>query len=107
MHELHLAQDILAKIKAEAEKRGLKKVSSARIGLGAGRFTHLPELQELFAQISNGIKLTIDVIPVRSACGDCGQEFNPKGKMRLDCEKCGSTNIQLTGGDELVVKELS
>jgi Zn finger protein HypA/HybF involved in hydrogenase expression len=106
MHELHLAQDILQKIKAEAEAKGLRpKVTYAKVGLGASRFTHMDELLELFADISGGIKLEIDIIPVKTACGQCGAEFSPK-KMRLDCEKCGSTDIRMLSGNELIVREI-
>ena len=106
MHELHLAEDILRKINDEAGTRGLgTKVVYAKIGLGQSRFTHLEELLELFADISGGIKLEIDVIPVKTACAKCNTEFKPK-TMRLDCEKCGSTDIQMVSGNELIVKEI-
>jgi hydrogenase nickel incorporation protein HypA/HybF len=105
MHELHLAEDILRKIKEKAQAEAKAKVAYAKIGLGQSRFTHLAELLELFADISGGIKLEIDIIPVRTACAECKTEFAPK-TMRLDCEKCGSTNIQMVSGNELIVKEL-
>ncbi len=105
MHELHLAQDILSKIRDKAEAEAKPKVTYARIALGQARFTHLDELLELFADISGGIKLDIEVIPVKTACADCKAEFNPK-QMRLDCDQCGSTNIRMVSGNELEVKEL-
>jgi Zn finger protein HypA/HybF involved in hydrogenase expression len=108
MHELHLAQDILRKIHEQAGKLGKgeeARITHAKIGLGQSRFTHLEELLELFADISGGIKLEIEVIPVKTACAKCKTEFNPK-TMRLDCEQCGSTDIQMVSGNELVIKEL-
>ena len=102
MHEMHLAQDILLKIQEKAKG----KVSHAKIALGATRFTHMQELLDLFADISGGIKLDIEVVPVKTACADCKTEFNPK-TPRLTCEKCGSSNIQLISGNELIVKELA
>ncbi|MFA5113346.1 MAG: hydrogenase maturation nickel metallochaperone HypA [Candidatus Margulisiibacteriota bacterium] len=89
----------------KAEELEKKEITGARIGLGASRFTHMEELLELFDDISGGIKLEIDVIPVKTACAQCKAEFSPK-TMRLDCEKCGSTDIQMVSGNELVVKEL-
>ena len=103
MHELHLAHDILRKIQEEARTKELRtKISYAKIQLGQARFTHLEELLELFADISGGIKLEIEVIPLKTACSDCKTEFSPK-TLRLDCEKCGSTNIQVVSGNELNV----
>jgi len=108
MHELHLAQDILRKIKEEAGTRGQvpgTRVNYAKIQLGQSRFTHMAELLELFADISGGTPLEIEVLPVKTACAECKTEFKPK-TMRLDCEKCGSTNIQMVSGNELVIKEI-
>jgi hydrogenase nickel incorporation protein HypA/HybF len=106
MHELHLAEDILRKIMEKAEELDKKDITGAKLGLGASRFTHLEELLELFNDISGGIKLELDVIPVKTACAKCQAEFNPK-IMRLDCEKCGSTDIQMVSGNELIVKQIS
>jgi hydrogenase nickel incorporation protein HypA/HybF len=102
MHEMHLAQDILRKIQEQAKG----KVTYAKIALGASRFTHMQELLELFADISGGIKLEIEILPVKTACADCHTEFNPKAP-RLTCEKCGSSNIQLISGNELIIRELA
>jgi Zn finger protein HypA/HybF involved in hydrogenase expression len=106
MHELHLAQDILRKIQEAAGTRELgTRVTYAKLQLGESRFTHMAELLELFAGISGGIKLDIEVLPVKTICGKCQNVFNPK-TMRLDCEKCGSTDIQMASGNELIVKEV-
>jgi hydrogenase nickel incorporation protein HypA/HybF len=106
MHELHLAQDILRKIEEVASSKGqVARVKYAKIQLGATRFTHLQELLELFADISGGIRLGIEVLPVKTVCVNCQTEFNPE-KLRLDCPKCGATNIQMVSGNELIVTEI-
>jgi hydrogenase nickel incorporation protein HypA/HybF len=110
MHELGLAEDILRKIKEEAGKKGLSKVSSARVKVGASLVSDVPELKELLSKISkgtiaDGARLKIDISPVKTACGSCGKDFNPK-EMRLDCPECGSTDIRVTTGKELVIEEI-
>jgi len=105
MHELHLAEDILRKIREAGEQQGVERITSAKIALGQSRFTHMQELLEIFTDISGGIKLEIEVIPLKAACADCNTEFKPD-KMRLNCEKCGSGNIQVVAGNELIVKSL-
>jgi hydrogenase nickel insertion protein HypA len=105
MHELHLAEDILRKIIEKAG--GGKKVKEVRIALGQSRFTHLEELKEILADIAKGTvaagaKFEFEIVPVKAACGACGAEFTAE-KLRLDCEKCGSTDIQLTSGNQLEV----
>lgn len=111
MHELHLAEDILLKIKAEAEAKGIRpKVSYVKVGLGQSRFTHIEELKELLSMISKdtlaeGAKIEFEIIPIKTICADCKNEFNPD-TLRLDCAHCGSTNIQAVSGNELLIKEL-
>lgn len=102
-----LAQDILRLIKEKAQG---KKISSAKVEIGASRVSHPDELLELFSMISRGTiaegaKLEIEILPVQGSCADCGKEFNPD-KLRLTCEKCGSTNIQVTSGNALVIGEI-
>jgi hydrogenase nickel insertion protein HypA len=103
MHELHLAQDILAKIcKAKSGK-----VAHVIIGLGQARFTHLQELKELLADISKGTgaegaKIDFKIIPIKAACAACKKEFIPEN-LRLNCAHCGSTDIQMVSGNELNV----
>ncbi len=108
MHEMALARDILRKIEEAAQG---KKLSYAKVQLGESRFTHMEELKELLADISNGTvaegaKVEFEISKVKSACADCGAEFKPGAKMSLKCARCGSGNIKLTSGNELVIKEI-
>ena len=114
MHEMALARDILRKIE-EAEDMRVEgreaKLTYVKVQLGESRFTHMEELKGLLADISKGTfaegaKIELEISPVRSACADCGTEFKPGQKMSLNCEKCGSGNIHLISGNELVIKEI-
>lgn len=110
MHEMALAQDVLRLVKSEAARLGINKVSFIKIGVGASRVSHPAELLELFMNIArgtvaDGARLEIEIIPVKGICGDCQQEIEPK-TFRLDCPACGATNIQLSSGAELLVREL-
>ncbi len=110
MHELGLAEDILRKIKEEARIRGLSKVSYAKIRIGETLVTDQPELVELFSMISagtpaEGTKLDIVISPLKSVCGNCKKEFNPK-VIRFDCPGCGSNSINIASGKELVIEEI-
>jgi hydrogenase nickel incorporation protein HypA/HybF len=114
MHEMALARDVLRKIEEAAGARGQGlgiKIKYIKVQLGESRFTHMEELKELLTDISKGTvaegaKVEFEISPVKSACADCGTEFKPGKKLRLNCEKCGSSNIQLTSGNELVIKEI-
>jgi hydrogenase nickel incorporation protein HypA/HybF len=111
MHEMALARDILRKIEEEGHRVVGARVKYVKVQLGESRFTHMEELKELLTDISKGTiaegaQVEIEVSKVKSACADCGAEFKPGKKMSLNCEKCGSGNIQLTSGNELVIKEI-
>lgn len=109
MHELALAQDALKKAKAEAEVKGLKP-TYIKFGIGATRISHQEEFKELFSQMAQGTilenaKVEIEIIPVKTICADCQIEFNPK-EIRFDCPNCSSGNIQVSSGQELIIKEM-
>ncbi|MFH1825714.1 MAG: hydrogenase maturation nickel metallochaperone HypA [bacterium] len=105
MHELHLVEDVIAKIKTVAEEQGLAKVSFARIKIGASLITHPPEFEELFKKFSGGIELKYVVVPLQAACASCSKEFD-SSMPRLNCPHCSSTDIKITAGQELLVEEL-
>ena len=110
MHELHLAEDILRLVKEKAQATGKQKIATVKVAIGQARTSHQAELKELFAMIAKGTvaegaKLEIAIIPLKSICANCQSEFNPQ-VMRLDCAKCGSSNIKVTSGQELQILEL-
>jgi len=110
MHELGLAQDVLEKVKAEAKAKGLSKVIYAKAKIGETLITDPPEFEEIFSTISagsvaEGMQLDLEILPLKAICSDCKKEFNPK-VLRLDCPECGSTNIQISSGKELLIEDL-
>jgi hydrogenase nickel incorporation protein HypA/HybF len=45
------------------------------------------------------------VVPVDGHCRACGQDWEAEDQLPL-CPGCGSTDVTLTGGDELVLESL-
>jgi hydrogenase nickel incorporation protein HypA/HybF len=110
MHELHLAEDVLKKIEAAARAKGLAKIASARIRVGQARITDPPEFKEILANISKGtiaegMRFELEIIPLKALCAGCQAEFD-SAAPRLDCPSCGSTDIKISSGKELVVTDL-
>lgn len=110
MHELHLAQDVLKIILKEAEARGLEKIVCAKVKIGESRITDPPEFKELLAKISVGTKaeslrLELEIVKLRAFCNNCQNEFS-SDTPRLDCPYCGSTDIVISAGQELLVVDL-
>jgi hydrogenase nickel incorporation protein HypA/HybF len=110
LHELGLAEDVLKKIKEEAQKRGLSRLTYAKVRIGESLITDPPEFKEIFSTISassvaEGMELDLEIVPLKAACSDCKKEFNSQA-FRLDCPNCGSTNIEISSGKELQIESL-
>ncbi|MFA4966941.1 MAG: hydrogenase maturation nickel metallochaperone HypA [Candidatus Margulisiibacteriota bacterium] len=110
MHELGLAEDVLKLLKEEAQKKGLAKLEFAKVSIGETLISDPPEFKEIFSMISTGspaegVRLEIEITPLKAICADCKKDFNPKN-LRFDCPNCGSTNIKVASGREIIVKEI-
>ena len=110
MHELGLAQDVLEKVKAEAKAKGMSRVVYAKVKIGEALITDPPEFKEIFSTIcagsvAEGMQLDLEILPLRAVCSDCKNEFDSK-VLRLDCPHCGSTNINISSGRELLIEGL-
>jgi hydrogenase nickel incorporation protein HypA/HybF len=110
VHELHLAQDVLQKILAEASKSGLNKISNAKVSIGETLITDPPEFEEIFADIAKGtpaegVDLNVAIRPLLAVCGKCHQDFD-SAQLRFDCPHCGSLDVKLTSGTEIEIVDL-
>ncbi|HTY13653.1 MAG TPA: hydrogenase maturation nickel metallochaperone HypA [Candidatus Omnitrophota bacterium] len=110
MHELGLAEDVLRLLKEEAKNKGLKKITRAKVAIGETLISDPPEFHELFAMISagspaEGMKLEVEISPLKAVCSGCKKEFIPK-ELRFDCPHCGSTDIKVASGREITIREI-
>jgi hydrogenase nickel incorporation protein HypA/HybF len=110
LHELGLAEDVLNKIRKEAKRKGLSKVNYAKVKIGETLITDPPEFQEIFSTISSGsmaegMELELEISPLKAICVDCKNEFDSR-TPRLDCPHCGSTDVQISSGKELLIEAL-
>jgi len=103
MHELSIAQELLDIIYVNAEEAGIRSVSEVnlRIGEYAGIFPD--SLQFAFEVLSQdrmteGASLNIEHVAPRYVCQKCRKELK-RGDDR--CNRCGSGEIRMIGGDEL------
>ncbi len=103
MHELSIAQELLDIIFVNAEEAGIRSVSEVnlRIGEYAGIFPD--SLQFAFEVLSQdkmteGASLNIEHVAPRFVCQKCQTELK-RGEER--CNRCGSSDIRMIGGDEL------
>ncbi|MDP9075245.1 MAG: hydrogenase maturation nickel metallochaperone HypA [Actinomycetota bacterium] len=107
MHELSLCQAIAGKVTERAEGRPVTEVV-----IRVGHFRQVvPDAMEfcwsMLTESSglSGCKLTIEQIPATVECSECGAETTLDVPI-LTCESCGSTNVKLMTGEELMVVSL-
>lgn len=110
MHELGLAQDVLHKLLEEGTRRGLAKLSLAKVNIGETLISHPQEFRELFTNlakgtVAEGIDLQLEILPLKAVCGKCHKGFDSE-KIRFDCPHCGSMDVKLTSGTEIEIVDL-
>ncbi len=110
MHELSLCESLLDILKAEAETRKFKKVKRITLEIGPLSAVEPEALRFGFDVVMRGslaedAKLDIVTPPVQARCLSCF-ELVTVGDRLAPCPKCGSTDLQISGGDTLRIKEL-
>ena len=110
MHELSLAQNIIAIVREEMEKHQAKVLTSLRLAVGKmsgvvpDSLTFCLELITRDTDLQ-GVEVVIDVIPLCCACRDCKEEFEIS-QFTATCPHCGSHDITMISGRELSIVEL-
>ena len=107
MHELSIAESIVAIADAHA---GGARVVEVQVKVGHLRQVVPSALEfafELCAQgtAAEGAELELEVVPVAVVCRACAEESEPDG-FPLTCQACGSFELEIVRGEELVVDSL-
>jgi hydrogenase nickel incorporation protein HypA/HybF len=107
MHELGLCEDIVAAIEQRAQERPV-----ARVKIRVGRLHHVHP--EAFAQsfamaaaggVVDGADADLVLLPVTAHCRACGLDTEAE-ELIYSCSACGSFDVELTGGEELVLESI-
>ena len=110
MHEMSLCEGILQVMETEAQKQGFSQVKNVWLEIGELAGVELDAMMFSFDAVTRnslakGAKLKIINIPGSAWCMQCSETVSVK--QRFDaCPKCGSYQLQVTGGDEMRIKEL-
>ncbi len=112
MHEGSIAAALVQSVLEVQEKEGLGSVKAVTVCIG--RLHHVvPELlnsayrilkKEHAALVRS--RLVIEILPVRITCRACGRDTVIE-KPEFACSACGSTAIEVTGGREMHLKEIT
>jgi hydrogenase nickel incorporation protein HypA/HybF len=117
MHELAVAQAIVAAAERHAEGR---PVSVVRVRVGRLRQV-VPDFLSFYFEVAaketlcDGAALEWERVASRLACSACGAEWDPAPPparsgdelvVRFRCPECGSADHRVVSGDELVVESI-
>ncbi len=110
MHEMSLCESILGIIEDEAQKQGFRKVIRVRLEIGALSGVEIEAMRFGFDVVTRGSRvegaeLEIIQLPGTAWCLPCACEVEVA--QRYDaCPKCGGYQLQVTGGEEMRIKDL-
>jgi hydrogenase nickel incorporation protein HypA/HybF len=107
MHELGLCSSI---VDAVEQRAGEREVASVRVRVGRLLHVHPEAFEQSFTVAAMGTvaeKASAELIllPVRERCKVCAQNWD-SDELEVICPACGSTNIELLGGEELVLESI-
>lgn len=110
MHELSLAQNIIAIVREEMDKHHASGLNTLRLAVGEMSGVVPDSLVfclDLITQGTDlqGVKVAIEVIPLRCQCQGCKNTFETAGFADA-CPLCGNRDITIVSGRELSILEL-
>jgi hydrogenase nickel incorporation protein HypA/HybF len=113
MHELPILQSIVGVVLQHAEEAGATRVLAVDLDVGELRGLDEECMQRYFDYVSAGTPAATATLrvrrrPVAFSCRSCGSTFAAdlgSGKSPA-CVTCSSTDIELTGGNELLIASI-
>jgi hydrogenase nickel incorporation protein HypA/HybF len=107
VHELGLCQAIVDRVEQRAGDRPV-----ARVRVRVGRLHHVhPEAfdQSFSIAAAGGVAqdavAELVLVPVRAHCRSCGEDTEGD-ELVTACRSCGSVEVDVVGGDELLLESL-
>ena len=107
MHEFGLCEPIVAAVERRAAGRRVERV---RVRVGALHRVAGPSMDQAFAlaaegTVADGAEMDLVIIPLSVSCAACGQAGTSDDPLSL-CPVCGSADIEMSGGDDLVLESI-
>ncbi len=110
MHEMSLCEGVLQVLQTEAKTQRFKKVIA--VWLEIGDLSSVEPQAMLFSfdvvtrnSLADGATLNIINVPGQAWCKLCSKTVTIKQRYD-ECSDCGSYQLQVTGGDEMKIKQL-
>ena len=110
MHEMSLCEGLLQILEREAEAQNYSTVKTVFLEVGKLASVEVEALKFCYEavcqnSIAEGSRLEIIESPGRAWCMPCGEAFDVESRYSA-CPRCGGYQLQVTGGDEMRIREL-
>jgi len=110
MHELSLCESLLRIMERNAEEQGYSRVIRVWLEIGALAAVEVDALRFGFevatrSTLAEGAGLEIIELPGEAWCMACAKTV-PVRQRYDQCPHCGGCQLQVTGGDQMRIKEL-
>lgn len=111
MHELGIAKDLFAKVRAKAKENKLKRITRIKIKLGEASAVEKEFLRHSFidhilpGSIAEGAALEIAKEEVKARCETCDKSISVQ-EAGLSCPHCGGRELEIISGKDVYVESI-
>jgi hydrogenase nickel incorporation protein HypA/HybF len=110
MHEMSICEGILLTLEEQSKVQNFNRVKTVWLDIGAFAGVDIQALRfgwEVVTRntLAHDSQLMINDIPGQAWCLGCSSTVNINNRYD-DCPVCGNPRLQVTGGEELKIKEL-
>lgn len=110
MHEMSLCEGVLQVLQDTARSQGFARVTTVWLEIGELAGVEIEAMRFGFdavmhGSLAEGAQLQIIEVPGSAWCMQCAKTV-PVAQRFDACPECGGYQLQVTGGEELRIKEL-
>jgi len=110
MHEMSLCEGIIQILEEQAKTQNFQRVKTVWLEIGALAGVEISALEFSYDVISHGTIADSSVLKIihlaaTAECAGCKQTVNIDQRY-LPCPNCGDYQLQITGGEQMRIKEL-
>jgi len=108
VHEFGLCEGVLEAVKTRAAGR---PVAGIRVRCGVRHAVDPDAMAHAFGLVATGTEadgaaVEVVTVPATVTCRDCEIASDSADQLAV-CPRCGGANVEISGGDELVLESLS